>query len=175
MARPRRRRSSSGRCPSSSARSACPGRSTARSRSTRPSIRTTGGFAGLFDPADRRIEIAYTASDGVVLHELAHAWFNGRLVADRWAAEGFASYYAELAADELGDRAGRAGAARRTRRRRDPAQRLGPERQRERRPSETYAYAASLSSREAIAKRAGPDGLRAVWSMAEAGSAPTSR
>src|SRR6185295_3104989 len=51
-------------------------------------IRSTGGYAGLFAPQDRRIEIAYTASEGVILHELAHAWFNGRLVADRWAAEG---------------------------------------------------------------------------------------
>ena len=33
-------------------------------------VRTTGGYAGLYAPADRRIEIAYTPSDGVILHEL---------------------------------------------------------------------------------------------------------
>jgi len=56
--------------------------------------RSTGGYAGLFDPAERRVEVAYYAEDDVVLHELAHAWFNGSLLADRWANEGFASAYA---------------------------------------------------------------------------------
>ena len=32
-----------------------------------------------------------------MLHEAAHAWFNGGFVADRWMAEGFASYYASRA------------------------------------------------------------------------------
>ena len=40
-------------------------------------VRSTGGYAGVFDPAVGTIEIAYSASDGVILHELAHAWFNG--------------------------------------------------------------------------------------------------
>src|SRR5204862_7315443 len=60
------------------------------------------GFAGVFDPAEARIDVSYAASDTVVIHELAHAWFNGRLVADRWVAEAFASYYAELVTRELG-------------------------------------------------------------------------
>ena len=58
--------------------------------------RGTDGYAGLFDPAAPRIEISYAAADAIVLHELAHAWFNGGLVADRWAAEAFASYYADV-------------------------------------------------------------------------------
>src|SRR5262245_9109902 len=65
-------------------------------------VRGNGGYAGVFDPADRRIDISYSASDAVVIHELAHAWFNGRLVADRWTAEAFASYYGELVTRELG-------------------------------------------------------------------------
>ena len=52
-----------------------------------------GGYAGLFDPSQGTIDVAYYADDFVVLHESAHAWFNGSLVADRWADEGFASYY----------------------------------------------------------------------------------
>jgi hypothetical protein len=131
-------------------------------------VRTTGGYAGVYAPSDRRIEIAYTASDGVILHELAHAWFNGRLVADRWAAEGFASYYAERVAAELQldadapapppdpDAAaiplndwGPSGSV-------DPAQ-------------ESYAYAASLGLAESIAGRASPAVLRTVWGMADAG------
>ena len=62
--------------------------------------RSTGGYAGLFDPTRGHVEVAYYADDFVVLHEAAHAWFNGNLLADRWALEAFASYYAlEAAAD----------------------------------------------------------------------------
>jgi len=64
--------------------------------------RSTGGYAGLFDPAERRVEVAYYAEDEVVLHELAHAWFNGSLLADRWANEGFASAYAAETMAALG-------------------------------------------------------------------------
>ena len=131
-------------------------------------VRSTGGFAGVYDPASSQIEIAYTASDGVVIHELAHAWFNGRLVADKWAAEAFASYYAELAAQELGvDPAspqppiepgdwaiplnswGPAGSV--------PAE------------SDAWAYAASLVLARTIATRAGPEAMHAVWAAAAGG------
>ena len=64
--------------------------------------RPEDGFAGLFEPAEGRIEIAYYADTFVVLHEAAHTWFNGSLLADRWANEAFASLYAERAAAELG-------------------------------------------------------------------------
>ena len=47
--------------------------------------RSTGGYAGLFDPKEGLVEVAYYAEDFVVLHEAAHAWFNGALLADRWA------------------------------------------------------------------------------------------
>ena len=63
--------------------------------------RSTGGYAGLFDPAAGLVEIAYYAGDFVVLHEAAHGWFNGALLADRWANEAFASYYATRAATDL--------------------------------------------------------------------------
>ena len=62
--------------------------------------RSTGGYAGLFDPSGGQIEVAYYADDGVVLHESAHAWFNGSLLADRWANEAFASYYGLEVADD---------------------------------------------------------------------------
>lgn len=127
--------------------------------------RSTGGYAGQFDPAAGQIDVAYYAGSGVILHEAAHAWFNGRLVADRWAAEGFASYYAALAAASLKMTAASpaltkalapaaiplnswtapAGATRAT---------------------EDYGYAASFELAKQIAARAGADGLRAVWSAA---------
>ena len=132
--------------------------------------RSTGGYAGLFDPAKGQIEVAYDAGDDVVLHEAAHTWFNGGLLADRWANEAFASYYGLEAAAALKVKVA-AG-----------AQALTPALEKARIPlnawgalgavdkaSEDYAYAASLALARAIAKRAGPDGLRAVWADAAAG------
>jgi hypothetical protein len=63
--------------------------------------RSLGGYAGLFDPTSGRISIDYAANSLVVLHEAAHVWFNGSLLADRWANEGFASLYAARAAGAL--------------------------------------------------------------------------
>ena len=128
-------------------------------------VRSTGGYAGLFDPAGHRIEIAYAAPSSVILHEAAHAWFNGNLVADRWAAEAFASYYAEVAAGTLKiaitspelDDAKRAAAF--------PLNDWGPVGS-EPLTAEAYAYAASLALARSIAARAGPDGLQRLWALA---------
>ena len=64
--------------------------------------RTIGGYAGLFDPALATVRVAYSAGPFVALHEAAHAWFNGRFLADRWANEAFASYYASQVAALVG-------------------------------------------------------------------------
>lgn len=127
--------------------------------------RTTGGYAGLFDPSAGRIEVAYYADAFVVLHEASHSWFNGALLADRWANEAFASYYALAAAGRLSEKA--------------TGDQLTPELQKSRialnawgalgrdnASTEDYAYAASLELATEIASRAGPDGLRAVWAAA---------
>jgi hypothetical protein len=131
-------------------------------------VKGSTGYAALFDPAERRLEVAYAASDGVVLHELAHAWFNGRLVADRWEAEAFASYYAELAAKELAIEPATPAPPK------DPVAAAialnawGPSGSQSP-ASEAYAYAASLDLARTIAQRAGPDVLRSIWSKAAHG------
>lgn len=127
--------------------------------------RTTGGYAGLFDPREGRIEVAYYADSFVILHEAAHAWFNGNLLADRWANEAFASYYAQSAGgqlnetitvdpltDELREVAFPLNAW-------APAGRGDP-------AAEDYGYAASIELAREIARRAGHDGLRRVWAAA---------
>ncbi len=127
--------------------------------------RSTGGYAGLFDPASGQIEVAYYADDFVVLHESAHAWFNGNLLADRWANEAFASYYGldvaarlkvkaagDVLTPELGDH-------------RIPLNAWGPVGGADK-ATEDYAYAAVLALARAIAARAGDDTLRAVWADA---------
>ena len=66
--------------------------------------RNATGFAGRWNPVAGQIEVAYYAGTFVVLHEAAHAWFDGRLLADRWASEGFASWYAVRAAAAIGEK-----------------------------------------------------------------------
>ena len=124
--------------------------------------RSTGGYAGIFDPSAGTVAIAYYADDFVVLHEAAHAWFNGSLLADRWANEAFASYYGAVAAEDASIKV--------------TTDRLTPELEKAKTPlngwgpvgtlevaQEDYAYAASFTIARQIAERAGPDGLRAVW------------
>lgn len=128
---------------------------------------TTGGYAGLFDAATRTVQVAYYADPFVALHEAAHVWFNGGLLADRWANEAFASYYAAEAAQELGLDL--------------TAQQLTPELEAAAIPLnawgavgqdaaavEDYGYAASYRLATLVAERAGPGVLRAVWQAAAA-------
>jgi hypothetical protein len=133
-------------------------------------IRSTGGFAGVFAPADNRIDIAYAASDSIVIHELAHAWFNGGLVADRWEAEAFASYYAAKAATELGiqpdprvsqisDRGSPPAI---------PLNAWGPSDATDA-ATEQWAYQASSALGGMIVQRAGADAMARVWSKAASG------
>lgn len=132
-------------------------------------VRSNGGYAGIYDPADHRIDIAYAAPDSVVIHELAHAWFNGGLVADRWIAEGFASHYAELAAKELEIAAAPVSPT-------PPDDAAAPiplnawgEAAPDTPDAETWGYAASLELADAIAARAGEEQLQEVWQDAASG------
>jgi hypothetical protein len=131
-------------------------------------VRNTGGYAGIFDPVKRQVLISYTASPSVVLHEAAHSWFNGRLVADRWAAEAFASYYASVAAIQLKLKVTQPVLTVRLRSAAFPLNEWGPIGS-VGTDAEGYGYAASLAFARAVADRAGPDGLRAVWARAAAG------
>lgn len=124
--------------------------------------RTTGGYSGLFDPKEGRIEVAYYAEPFVVLHEAAHVWFNGSLLADRWANEGFASYYAQSAGGHLGEKVQPAELTDELRAGAFPLNAWGPTESADA-TDEAYGYAASLALAREIAKRAGHDGLRGVW------------
>jgi len=130
--------------------------------------RTTGGYAGLFDPSQAKVEIAYYADDFVVLHEASHAWFNGALLADRWANEAFASYYATIAAADLKRKVQPGALTDQLKKARIPLNAWGPVGS-ENPAQEDYAYAASLELAKAIAERAGQEGLQAVWADAKAG------
>jgi hypothetical protein len=124
--------------------------------------RSTGGYAGIFDPAAGTVAIAYYADDFVVLHEAAHAWFNGSLLADRWANEAFASYYGAVAAADTKLKVTTDRLTAELEKARIPLNGWGPVGTLEG-AQEDYAYAASFTLAGLIAERAGPDGLRAVW------------
>jgi len=129
--------------------------------------RSTGGYAGMFDPRTGRAEVAYYADSFVVLHEAAHAWFNGALLADRWANEAFASYYALEAARELGEDVEGQALTDELREARIPLNAWAAV-GRESAPTEDFGYAASLELARLVAERAGEPGLRAVWRAAAA-------
>jgi hypothetical protein len=124
--------------------------------------RTTGGYAGLFDPTTGHIEVAYYAGSFVVLHEAAHSWFNGALLQDRWANEAFASYYAVQVARQLGEKVTAEPLTDELRKSRIALNDWGGVGT-EQAAAEDYAYAASLTLANSIAQRAGPGGLKAVW------------
>ncbi len=124
--------------------------------------RTGGGHAGRYDATGQAIEVAYWAGSQAVIHEAVHGWLNGRVVADRWAVEGFAALYANRTAVKLGAKLAppaltdaqkaaayplnawpvEAGV--------DPA-------------VDSYGFAASAILAAAIADRVGDDVLRQVW------------
>lgn len=127
--------------------------------------RNASGFAGRYSPPEGTIEIAYYADSFVILHEAAHAWFDGRLLADRWATEGFASWYAIQAAKAIGEKNVVGDALTPALENiRIPLNAWGP-------PAadgsstdvDDAEYAAALKLASLTADRAGADGLQAVW------------
>lgn len=127
--------------------------------------RTLGGYAGIFDPATGRIDADYAASPFVILHEASHVWFNGSLLADRWANEAFATYYGELAATALGVEGGPDPLTPALLAAKIPLNAWGAVGQGST-AVESYAYAASAVLATKIADRAGAAGLQAVWAAA---------
>jgi hypothetical protein len=124
--------------------------------------RSTGGYAGIFDPSAGKVAIAYYADAFVVLHEASHAWFNGALLADRWSNEAFASYYGSAAASDLKIKVRTDVLTAALKKSKIPLNAWGPVGT-EKVEQEDYAYAAALELARQIARRAGPSGLQAVW------------
>ncbi len=134
-------------------------------------------LAGSFDPANHVLQVAYNAGAEVALHEAAHTWFNSGLLADRWANEAFASYYAaqvaadlalpfepavltpEIRAAAVPLNAWGAGAD-------EPGAGAGQS------ALEAFGYAASAELARQIAEVAGPAGLQRVWAAIGDHAAP---
>jgi hypothetical protein len=133
--------------------------------------RTIGGYAGIFDPVAGTIQVAYYAGPFVVLHEAAHAWLNGRLAAERWILEGFASWYAAQAGASMKIPVSPPKLTADLRAAKIPLNDW-PGVGRADEATEDYAYAATYELARLIASRAGAAGLRAVWQAAAAGEQP---
>ncbi len=128
------------------------------------------GFSGEYDPTVSLARVSYFADPVVILHEVAHMWFNGDLVSDRWIDEGFASFYAEQAVLQLGLP--------------DHAPALSASLMPAAIPlndwtvagtpdttTEAYLYGASLEAARRIVAIAGIDGMSKVWAQVRAGAA----
>jgi hypothetical protein len=139
-------------------------------------IRETAGrdpdaSAGVFDASQNRMDVAYWADRGVVIHQAAHGWFNGDLLADRWANEGFATFYALRAAEQLGETADRPQMTDEARAASFPLNAwAASDGQGTTSAADTYGYAASLELANALADRVGTDVMATVWSDAVAGT-----
>jgi hypothetical protein len=126
-----------------------------------------GGFSGEYDQSNGLVQISYFADPIVILHEVAHMWFNADLASDRWIDEAFASFYAEQTVLQLGlaDHApglsdalmGAAIPLNAWTGAEDPGS-----------ATEAYLYAGSLEAAREIAKVAGLDGLRRAGQAAYA-------
>jgi tetratricopeptide (TPR) repeat protein len=127
-----------------------------------------GGFSGAYDPSTGQVLVSYFADPFVILHEVAHMWFNRNFVSDRWVQEGFASYYAQQAVDRLGyiDHAPVL-----TDRMRQNAVALNDwvAADQPNTAADAYLYGASLEVARQIAAEAGQDGLALVWGDARSG------
>lgn len=58
------------------------------------------GFEGWYSTRDREIVLGEALDDGVLFHELAHAWVNSSTIEDRWLSEGLAELLAEETAEQ---------------------------------------------------------------------------
>lgn len=129
--------------------------------------RSAGGYAGLYDAGSETIQVAYWANPAVAIHETAHGWINGTLLADRWAVEGFTSLYAQHASTAL-KIASTAPALTASLQAAAFPLNAWPATPGSNATAEAYGQAAAYTLAGLIAKQAGPAALAKVWAAAQA-------
>jgi len=115
------------------------------------------------------IQVAYSASDFTVIHQLAHVWADPQLAAERWLREGLASHLAERVASGLAIELPYDPAARTKALATDafPLEQWGTAAAPT--ASDAYGYAASWSLLDRIAAVVGEANLRLAFERAAAG------
>ncbi len=127
------------------------------------STQEIGGYSGAYDARNGHVLVSYFADPFVILHEAAHMWFNSNLLGDRWAQEGFASYYAQQVVDRLGYPDHAPGLTARMRQNAVPLNDWATASQ-PNSPINAYLYGASLAVASQVATDAGNGGMAVVWS-----------
>lgn len=131
------------------------------------------GYAGWFLPEEDRIEIGDELDLQVMLHELAHLWFNGDLFDSRWINEGLAEVVSNDIArafdvpsvDVAPIDTGAPGA--------QPLNVwVNPGADEDAQAIEDYGYASAYAVMQALVDDIGADGLRALIAHADAGLLP---
>ena len=123
-----------------------------------------GGDAATFDPALAQLDVSYLANETSILLGVAHAWFNGDLVADRWIADGFATLYAERTGLALGVNVASPTITQASLAYAGPLNAWVPGG-----PADQYAEPAALDAARQIVREAGDQALRQVWQDAANG------
>ena len=125
------------------------------------------GYAGLYVPDERVVEVGDVLNKRVVLHELTHVWFNKDLFFERWIGEGLAEEMSNRAMAQLGGKA-----------RKPRSIRAGPSAvplngwipggplDRERFRSDRYVYNAAFSVINQLTRDIGLNGMRKVIAAA---------
>jgi len=135
------------------------------------SSQSISGSSGQYDQTSGQVQVSYLADPFVLLHEIAHLWFNGNLASDVWIDEGFASYYAEQAALQLGMPDHSPQLTDRLLPARLPLNDwVGPDE-----PDSittAYLYGASIELAKETVALAGLNGLRQVWAEIRADKSP---
>ncbi|HEX7612467.1 MAG TPA: hypothetical protein VF371_06795, partial [Candidatus Limnocylindrales bacterium] len=135
------------------------------------SSQSISGSSGRYDQTSGQVQVSYLADPFVLLHEIAHLWFNGNLASDVWIDEGFASYYAEQAAMQLGMPDHSPQLTDRLLPARLPLNDwVGPDE-----PDSittAYLYGASIELAKETVALAGLNGLRQVWAEIRADKSP---
>lgn len=133
-----------------------------------PSLR---GYDGRYDSSTDVIEVDEDLDRHVMVHELAHAWFNRELFTDIWITEGLADTYAERTLAALGE------TDRELAKRPDPASPHAVALDRWRRPGlddpegeakELWSYGASHWVMDRVVAEVGVERMAAVLGAAEA-------
>jgi len=125
--------------------------------------RSTTALAARYEPDEGRLELAYYAEPRVVLEQAAHAWFDGELLADRWATEGFAALYAREVAASMDVSVPPADLPEDLRAAATPLNAWAPQARPE---TEAAGLAAALELARLVRQRAGDAALRDVWADA---------
>ena len=145
-----------------------PGREPRRLTVEEAAVSRLGEYAGIYDPVTGRIRVRYDADAYVALHEAAHIWFNGTLFDSRWINEAWAEFYAVEAGRELGFDGRTLRLTRALLEARIPLNDWGAVGV-ESLEIEEFAYAATYSLAQDIARRTQPEALERVWLAADSG------